>query len=113
MAAQQATVEAGPIENAMDLLARMDALVAKNEDWHRIERLVTRVQSAILDIPEDERRESVTAMKRCLERVQSKALASRVDIKDKLSEIQRGRVATRAYGQPPAGSSRNSNTVLR
>jgi len=109
MVASQATIEACPGDIALDIMGRMDALAA-NDEWSRIEQLAARLRSVILEVPESERHAVVVAVGHCLERVQTKALVSRGEVTDKLAEIRRGQVATRAYRQP---SVRDSNAPLR
>ena len=104
MVANQATIEASPGDLALDIVSRMEALAADGE-WNRVEQLAVRLKSVILEIPENERQPLVVAVKRHFERVQTRALVSCSELKEKLSEIRRGRIATRAYGQPtPQGS---------
>ncbi len=104
MVANQATVEASPSDLAMDTVSRMEEL-AVNGEWYRVEKLAVRLKSAILEIPDNERQPLLAAVNRRFERVQTIALVSRNELKDKLSEVRRGRIATRAYGQPkPQGS---------
>ncbi len=104
MVANQATVETSPSDLAMDTVSRMEEL-AVNGEWYRVEKLAVRLKSVILEIPDNERQSLLAAVNRRFERVQTIALVSRNELKDKLSEIRRGRIATRAYGQPkPQGS---------
>ncbi len=84
---------------ALELVARMEVLAA-NGDWRGTENLAQHIKSLVLDIPETERKGVLRAFARGLERVQTLALSSRNEVTEKLSEIRRGRVATRAYGQP-------------
>ena len=99
MAANQAMIDASPAEIAVDMMARMEALAASSE-WSRVEQLAVRLKSAVLDVPENERQSVAVAIAHSLERVQTIALVSHGEVKEKLSEIHRGRAATRAYGQP-------------
>lgn len=103
MVASPANIESRPSEVALELIDSMQILL-QNAEWQRIEKLVLRVRNVVLELPEDERLPILTAMNNCIERVRSEALVSRANIKDKLSEIQRGRVATQAYGQSHAVS---------
>ncbi|MCH9695728.1 MAG: hypothetical protein K0U72_14530 [Gammaproteobacteria bacterium] len=99
MVANQITLELTPEDTVLEMLERMEALAA-NGEWDRTERLASRLKSAVLDIPEQSRQSTVVAVSHSLERVQTMALSSRSEVKDKLSGIRRGQVATRAYGQP-------------
>ena len=99
MAANQATIDARPADVAMDLVARMEAL-AESSEWSRVEQLAVRLRNTVLEIPESERQAAIVSIGHCLERLQIKVLVSRGEVTEKLSDIRRGRVATRAYGQP-------------
>jgi len=109
MVANQAMINACPGDIALDMMGRMDALAA-NDEWHGIEQLALRLRGMILEVPESERRSVVIAVRHCLERVQTRVLVARGEVTDKLAEIRRGQVATRAYGQP---SGRNPQSLLR
>ncbi len=99
MAGNQARIEASPADVAIDMMARMESL-AESGDWNRVEQLAVRLRNTILEIPQAERRASIISIGHCLERLQIKVLVSRGEVTEKLSDIRRGRVATRAYGQP-------------
>ena len=99
MAANQATIAAQPADVAMDVVARMEAL-AESGDWSRVEQLAVRLRHTVLEIPENQRQATIASIGHCLERLQIKVLGSRGEVTEKLSDIRRGRVATRAYGQP-------------
>ena len=99
MAANQASVNASPADHAMDIVARMEAL-ADSGEWSRIEQLAARLCSVLLDIPDKERQAAIVRISPCFERLQIKVLVSRGEVAEKLSDIRRGQVATRAYGQP-------------
>jgi len=108
MVANHTAMEASPSAGALELIARIEALVA-NGEWSRTERLVEQIKTIVLELPDDERQQVLMAFTHCLDRVQSLALASRNDVTEKLSEVRRGRLATRAYGQPEG--SRNSEAL--
>lgn len=99
MAANHATVDARPADVAMDLVARMESL-AESSEWSRIEQLAVRLRNTVLEIPKSERQEAIASIGHCLERLQIKVLVSRGEVAEKLSDIRRGQVATRAYGKP-------------
>lgn len=109
MVANRATFNTSPVAEALEMVSRIDALAA-NGEWKRIDSLALRLKSIIPEIPRNERGSVIVTARQCLERVQSKALASRNEITEKLSEIRRGRVATKAYGQP---SGPEANAALR
>lgn len=109
MAARYDTVSLRHDTIALQMASRMEVLAA-NGDWVNVGQQLVRLQQALLDIPESERREALLETARSLERVQTLALAKRRDVTDKLSEIRRGKVATRAY----TGSSGSAGvTALR
>lgn len=99
MVANQARLPDSPADVAMDIVARMEAL-AVDGDWGRIEQLAVRLRSTILEIPQQERQAAIVSVGQCLERLQIKVLVSRGEVAEKLSDIRRGQVARRAYGQP-------------
>ena len=99
MAAAQETINASPADTALNMVSRMEALSADGK-WDRVERLARRLNSAVLEVPERERRSLLLAVNRGFERVQTLALVARGELAEKLSELRRGRIATRAYGQP-------------
>lgn len=104
MVANKATIDQSPGDRAMEMVNRMDELAAKGE-WNSVEQLAVRLKSAVLEIPDFQRQSLIVAVNRVFERVQTTALVSRNELKDKLTEIRRGRVAAQAYGQPaPKGS---------
>lgn len=99
MGANQANIESSPADIAMDLMARMESL-AESGDWNRVERLAVRLRNTVLEVPESERQACVVSISHCLERLQVKVLVARGEVTEKLSDIRRGQLATRAYGQP-------------
>lgn len=105
MVANQVEIERTPASIVLDTASLMESVAAKGE-WQRTEQLAMQLRRAVLDIPEGERRSLIVAVRQSLERVQTMALGSRAEVTDKLSEIRRGRVAARAYGQPVTEVSR-------
>lgn len=99
MVASHATIDATPGDIAIDTVARMESL-ADSGEWSRVEQLALRLKALVLEVPENERQALISSISHCLERLQIKVLVSRGEVTDKLSEIRRGRAATRAYGQP-------------
>ena len=97
MVASRAKMESSPGAMALELAESMELLASKGE-WNRVEQIAVRLRTVVLDVPGHERREVVQYVNRCLERVQTQVLGSRNDVTDKLSEIRRGRDATKAYG---------------
>ncbi len=99
MNASRETIDVKPKLPALEIAEQMERLAAKG-DWRRVEQLAFRLEGAVLEVPENERRALVMSIGESLERARTMALASRADVTQKLSGIRRGQVATRAYGQP-------------
>ena len=97
MVANRATTEVSPGRMAREMAKNMEELAAKGQ-WDGVEQVVVRLRSAVLEVPEQERREVMEFVNYCLERVRTQALTSRGEVTGKLSEIRRGRDAARAYG---------------
>ena len=97
MVANRATAEVCPGGMAREMAKNMEEL-ASNGQWKGVEHIAVRLRSAVLEVPEDERREVMEFVSYCLERVRTQALSSRGEVTGKLSEIRRGRDAARAYG---------------
>jgi|GEM_PF-1265658 len=108
MVANHIAMETSPSARALEMIARIDALV-ENGEWSRTQQLVERIKIIVPEVQGDERQQVLRAFAHCLDRVQSMALASRNDVAEKLSAVRRGRMATRAYGQPEG--SRNDNAL--
>lgn len=99
MIANQATIESRPADLAMETVARMEAFGASG-DWNRVDQLSVRLRHIVLEVPEDEREAVIVSISHCLERLHIKVLTARGEVSEKLTDIRRGRVANRAYGQP-------------
>ncbi|MBT8101230.1 MAG: flagellar protein FliT [Gammaproteobacteria bacterium] len=78
------------------LSARMEADAARG-DWESVEAIATRLRSAVMQVPAEERRHAVLALQRSLENVRAQAMEARGEVTQKLSAIRRGKDATRAY----------------
>ena len=91
-AAMQERPEAVVLEMAASMVQHADA-----GEWERVEELAVRIRSAILEVPEDQRRNVVLDVQRRLQHVNEMAEKYRGDIADRLSVIRRGRHAARAY----------------
>lgn len=103
MVANPAEIERSVEFEALEMVALIER-AAEQGEWQRAEKLTSQLRLAIVEIPEEQRAEIALTAHQTLERVQTVALTSRVEVLDKLSEIRRGRDAQRAYGQPAAGS---------
>ncbi len=109
MVANQASIESRPADTAIETVARMEASVASG-DWVRAEQLAVRLRHIVIEVPESERQAVIVSVGHCLDRLQTKVLQSRGEASEKLTDIRRGRVANRAYGQPDR---RDPNSPLR
>ena len=96
--ASQASIDDRIESTAYGLASQMESMAAKG-DWQRAEQLAVLIQAAVHDIAENERGHQISFIRKSLDRVQTMALASRVEVTEKLSEIRRGRAAKLAYGQ--------------
>ena len=94
MAASQAAIQR--TLTAAEMTATMEAHAASG-DWERVEEILVKLRAAVLEVPERERRDTVLAIRRSVEKVQGLAQSARNDVTGKLSQIRRGRDATKAY----------------
>ena len=97
MAASHAAMQQSPGEAAAEMSASMEAH-ASSGDWERVEEIAVKLRSAIMQVPERERRSAIRAAQRSVEKVQALAQESRTDVTGKLAAIRRGKDATAAYG---------------
>lgn len=96
MAADPATMDARPGAIAAELIASMEAHAASGE-WERVEQVVTNLRATLLQVPVSERKSTLLAARRSMEKVHAAAQCAHHDVKEKLSAINRGKYATRAY----------------
>ncbi len=96
MVASQAVMEQGPIRAIAEVTANMEAQAASGE-WDKVEELAGKLRSAVMAVPEDQRRDALLMAHRTIEHIQDVARAARQTTAEKLSAIRRGRDATRAY----------------
>lgn len=102
MVASQAAMEQSrtggtPAEIVLEMAASMEAS-AEHGEWDRVEEIAQRLRSAVMQVPEADRRGSLLAAQRSTEKVQALADSARHDVTGKLSDIRRGRDAAKAYG---------------
>lgn len=97
MVASQEALQQEPRIIAAEMIQSMEAS-ARYGDWERVEEIAAQLRAAVMQVPEHERRETLLAVSRSLERVQSLARDARADVTQKLSAIRRGKDATAAYG---------------
>lgn len=96
MVASQAAMQERPDAVVLEIAASMERHADAGE-WELVEELAVRIRSAIMDVPEDQRRDVVLIVQRRLQHVNDMADKHRGDIADRLSVIRRGRHAARAY----------------
>jgi len=89
-------MEHAPGDIVLEMSAAME-MHAASGDWEIVEELAVRIRSAVMAVPESQRREALLAVRRSMEQVQSLAHDARSDVTEKLSAIRRGKDATRAY----------------
>lgn len=97
MVASQQVIQQDPQAIAADMSDSMEAF-ARHGEWDRVEEIAAKLRSAVMRVPEEQRRETLLLLSRSIELVQSLAEGARDDVKDKLSAIRRGKDATLAYG---------------
>ena len=68
MVANRATAEVCPGGMAREMAKNMEEL-ASNGQWKGVEHIAVRLRSAVLEVPEDERREVMEFVSYCLERI--------------------------------------------
>jgi len=97
MAVSQKAMQPNPQLVVAEMTESMEAF-ARHGDWDRVEEYAGKLRTAVMQIPERERRESILAVGHGIERVQAFAADARADVAEKLSAIRRGKDATAAYG---------------
>lgn len=97
MAASRPLIQESPRDTALDMIHEMLEL-ARHGDWERIERIAVMLRSAMLEVPENERREIAAAAEEATEQVRALAEHARGDVASRLKALRRGQNAARAYG---------------
>ena len=97
MVASTAVIEGEALAATAELSASMEAYAGSGE-WSRVEEIAAKLRAAVMQVPEEQRREAITALQRSMERVRTLAQDARTDVTGKLTAIRRGRDATAAYG---------------
>ena len=97
MAASRPLIQESPRETALDMAREMLAQ-AERGDWERVERVAVMLRSAILEVPEAERREIAAIAEKATEQVRTLAELARGDVASRLKALRRGQNAARAYG---------------
>lgn len=96
MAASHEVMERSAADTASEMIAAMEAHAARGE-WQRVEDIAAKLRSAVTQIPENKRRETLLTARRSIEGVTALAQNARNEVTEKLSAIRRGKDATRAY----------------
>ena len=96
MVASQAVMEQHPDAIASEMSASMEAHAATG-DWEKVEEIAVRLRAAVMRVPDLERRDTLLAMRRSMEKVQTLAQDARNEVTAKLSAIRLGKDATAAY----------------
>lgn len=96
MVASHAEMQQTPGGVASEMTASMEAHAASGE-WERVEEIAVKLRTAIMQVPEHERRDTVLAVRRSMDKVQTLAQNARNDVTGKLSAIRLGKDATAAY----------------
>ena len=97
MAGNHALLDQTPAETVQDMTSTMETM-AEQGDWDRVEEIAIRLRTAIMQVPEYERRSLLIAARHSTEKVHAAAAHARGKITGKLSAIRRGRDAAKAYG---------------
>ena len=84
-------------ESVLEMVTTMETF-ADEGDWDRVEEISVRLRTAIMRVPQSERRACLRAAQRGTDKVRQRAKSARDDVTEKLSEIRRGRDAAKAYG---------------
>ena len=97
MVAQQQSIEQDPQVVVAEMTASLETF-ARHGEWERVEEITAKLRTAVMQVPEHERRDTLLTVRREIERVQMLASDARGAITEKLSAIRRGKDATAAYG---------------
>ena len=79
-----------------EMAADLEELAAAGE-WKDVERLMGQLHSALLSVPEYERRPLVVVVQRSVEAVTEQVSAARDDVAGRISTLRRGQRAAKAY----------------
>lgn len=97
MVASQQSVHAAPVTVALEISESLE-VAARAGDWERVGEIMATLRDAVLQVPESDRRRVIVSAQRSLEKVQGIAESARGDIREKLSQIRRGKDMSAAYG---------------
>ena len=96
MAANTALETQSPQTIVKEMAEHMESMAAAGE-WTEVENLAIRLRSAVMSVPEGERRALLLEVKNRCEKVAQSAESARQEVTGKMSAIRRGQVATKAY----------------
>lgn len=96
MVASQAVVKQSASTIAIEMSAQMEVL-ASYGDWDQVEELAVRLRAAVMDVPENERRNVIKAVQRHTDKVADLARQARQDVTGRIHELRKGQAAKKAY----------------
>lgn len=96
MALSNAKATQSPETVVFEMSEHLEAL-ARDGEWDEVENLTVRLRSAVMNVPEDRRRDAIHEIQRVTEKVMAEAEIAHRHLADRLSGLRRGQVATRAY----------------
>lgn len=96
MALNHAESAESPETVVLEMTQHLEAL-ARDGEWDEVENLTVRLRSAVMNVPEDRRRDAIHEVQRVTEKVLAEAEIAHRQLADRLAGLRRGQVATRAY----------------
>lgn len=96
MVASHAVIADTPESIVLEMSKRMETLAAAG-DWDDVEDIATRLRSAVLEVPEADRRSVLLAVLRSTDKVADEAKTARQTVSAKIKELRLGQVAKKAY----------------
>lgn len=83
-------------EEVLSLNDHMEELAAADE-WSEVAELMTKRNAMLREVQESERADALVAARRSTDRIRRMAEDAQGEIRNKLSQLQRGRKATDSY----------------
>lgn len=96
MVASPAVMQETPETVVLEMAQHMQTLAA-NGDWEEVENLAVRLRTAVMNVPEGQRRNAIIAVQRATEEVAAEAATAQRDVTGRLRALRRGQKATKAY----------------
>jgi hypothetical protein len=96
MVAHPESLEHTAEATVLAMCTRMEELAVAG-DWDDVEDIAERLRTAVMQVPEADRRAVLLAVKRSTDKVEAGAKKARDNVTDKLSELRRGQAAKKAY----------------